>query len=225
MRTKLWLWIGVAAAIAASGRLTGTANAHVITFDDWETYQLGRDSPSLDGWEYVNDVASSSWNTIDYRGSAWIGNTKVGDNTYPHANSGEQFVDLNASYLWQNTGEKFIAGATYTLSLEATAATSGSGLYLYLTDHDPMEGPDLGTSLVVDYFDVPDTDFSWNEYTTSYTATADDAGKDIILAAYGRSATYIDDVQVVSTAPEPSSLTLAGIGLLGLLLVRRWRKH
>ena len=73
----------------------------------------------------MTDVASPPWYTLDNQNSAWIGNAKAGDASYPTAYSGEQFVDMNASYLWQNSGHKFAAGETYTLSVQATAALSG----------------------------------------------------------------------------------------------------
>ncbi len=225
MRNRFLLGGTIALSIVLCGMLAAVTSAGLMSSDDWEGYALGRASPNLDGWEYVTDVASSSWNTLDNRDSVWIGNTRAGDTTYPGSNSGEQFVGMNASYLWQNTGHSFVEGVTYNVTLQATAATSGEGLYLYIADHNPMEGADLGTSLALDFFDVPDTGFQWNEYSTSYTATAADAGKDMVFAIYGRGATYIDDVVVASSAPEPSTLVLAVMGLFGLALAGRWRKR
>jgi hypothetical protein len=205
--------------------LAATASAELLSSENWDGYALGRASPNLDGWEYVTDVASPTWNTLDNLNSVSIVNARAGDPTYPAGYSGEQFVDMNASYLWQNTGSAFTEGVTYTLSLKATAATPGERIYMYLTDSNPMEGPELGTSLAVSYYDVPETDFSWNDYSLSYTASATDAGKDLVFAIYGRGATYIDDISVLSNAPEPSSLALGIIGLTGLALAGRWRKR
>ncbi len=223
MKKRLSLWGTIALSMVLCSMLTATANAGLYASEDWEAYSLGRASPNLDGWEYVTDVASPPWNTLDGRDSVWIGNARAGDNTYPTGNSGEQFVGMNASYLWQNTGRTFAEGITYTVSLQATAATAGEGLYLYIADHDPMEGADLGTSVALDFFDVPDTDFLWNAYSMSYTATAADVGKDVVFALYGRGATYVDDITVASSAPEPSTFVLAAIGLVGLVLASRRR--
>ena len=224
VRYFLSRWAAIVFTIAVCGTLASSVSASLLSSENWDGYALGRASPNLDGWEYVTDVASPSWNTLDNRDSAWIGNTSVGDNNYPSSYSGEQFVGMNASYLWQNTGHTYVEGVTYSLSLQATATRAGEGLYLYLADHNPVEGAALGTSLALDFFEVPDTDFGWNEYSTSYTATAADAGKDLVFAVYGRSGTYIDDVSVLSSAPEPSTFALATIGL-GLALAGGWRKR
>lgn len=225
MRRFLWSSLAVACALAGAGSLTATAQGGLLSYDDWEGYTLTRASPNLNGWEYVTDVASPPWNTLDNRNSVWIGSAMAGDSTYPLACSGNQFVDMNASYLWQNTGESFVEGVTYTLSLQATAATSNERIYLYIADHDPVEGADLGTSLAMDYFDLPDTDFQWDEYSLSYTATAADAGKEMVFALYGRGASYVDNVSFASAAPEPSSLALGLVGLIGLAFAGRWRRR
>jgi len=225
MKRCSMLWAAIALAIAVNATPAERARAGVISTENWEAYSLSRASPDLDGWDYVADVASPPWNTLDNLESVWIGNSKPGDFSYPASYSGEQFVDMNASYLWQNTGHAFVDGVTYTLSVQATAAVPGERLYMYIGDHNPVEGPDLGTSLAMDYFDVPDTNFDWNEYVLSYTATADDVGKELVFALYGRSATYIDDVVAMSSAPEPSSFAMGVIGLVGLTLAGRWRRR
>jgi MYXO-CTERM domain-containing protein len=219
--SKLY-WIALAILVPALA--TNVASAGLIVSEDWESYSLTRAHPDLDGWDYVQDVASSSWNQIPDRGLAWIGNHREGDTTLPSAYSGEQFVELNASYLWRNTGKKFVSGVTYELETAATAGVAGEGLYLYIADHNPVEAPDLGTSRVVSFFNVPDSNYAWSPYGITYTATADDAGKDIVIAMYGRAATFVDNVKFASSAPEPASLTLAGIGLLGMAYVG-WRRR
>ncbi len=218
----------VVAAVALAG--ARSAQATLLLQEDWEGYVLGRASPDLDGWEYVTDVASPPWQTLDHRDNAWIGAARAGDASYPAAYSGQQLVGLNASYLWQNTGQMLTQGVTYTLSVQATAAVSGERIYLYLADHNPLEGPDLASGLATNFQNLPDTDFGWNAYSLSYTATAADAGKELVLGLYGRSATYIDDITLMSStsassAPEPTGLALGIIGLAGLALAGRWRQR
>ncbi len=62
----------------------------------------------------------------------------------------------------------------------------------------------------------------WGLATLSYTATAADDGKPIGIAFYGANDVAFDDISLVSV-PEPSTIVLCGLGILGVVSVLRRR--
>lgn len=200
----------------AVGLMTGTAMAIDVPDASFEDDQLDPDN-----WAYVDDM-TTPWANTYYSGYAWVGNTYYYGDWYPGVgHTGDQYVDINASYLHQSLGATYVEGETYELSIWCTTDTEGQGLYFYFTDGTGNDGW-TGASILEDSglieVAVENNLQTWSQYSHQYTATAADAGKDIGICIYGRSVTYGDDV-ALTIIPEPITLSLLGLG--GLVLIRR----
>lgn len=168
------------------------------------------------GWGYIKDIGSA-WTGWYYSGDPWVGNNySYAGYSYPGmGHSGASWVDLNAGYISQAlTGETYVEGTTYELSTWINTTAEGQGLYLYF-----LVG-DWDAELAYGYHDVAvEADLSsWSQYSFEYTATAEDAGKTIGIALYGRGETYAD---TIALTPEPMTLGLLG---LGALMIRRRKR-
>ncbi len=206
MKTKVLLFLAVGLILA------NTALAINVPDGDFDTPVVA------DGtWDYIYNLGGA-WSDTYWSGNAWVGNnySYVGYDYPGMGHTGAQWVDLNASYIHQTlTGETYMEGETYELSIYATTGTEGQGLYFYFMDAtNSANGWDdaiilESTSLV----EVPIS--GWTKYSAEYTATADADGKTIGIAIYGRGGTYGD---TVALTPEPMTLGLLG---LGALMIRR----
>ena len=187
MKTKFILMF-----LAVGLVLANTAVAINVPDGDFDTPVLADNT-----WSYVNDMGGA-WAHTYYSGSPWAGNnySPVG-----MGHTGAQWLDLNAGYIHQTlTGETYEEDAIYELSIWATTTSGGQGLYLYFMDATASaDGWGDAIGLSTGYHDVavePDLS-TWSRYTHKYTATADDAGKTIGIAFYGRSVTYGDTVGLI----------------------------
>ena len=184
--TKLFLLLTAICFVFA-----GNVMAIDVPDGDFETPELDDNS-----WAYVNDIASS-WIVTVYGGTPWMGNNYSGGGVYPGmGHTGAQWVDMNYSYLHQSLGETYSEGVTYVLSAWATTSAEGERLFGYFTV-DGNDGWTDATVLDSETLTVPvSDDHSWNQLNYAYTATAEDAGKDIGICLFGDYSTWVDDVVV-----------------------------
>ena len=159
------------------------------------------DTPAIpDGtWAYVNDIDGSAWTSTAWGGSPWVANNYGGVGM---GHTGAQWVELNAGYIHQVlTGETYEEDAIYELSIWATTTTGGQVVYFYFTDATGSADGWGGAPILSDSGAMTvavETNLStWSRYSDRYTAIADDAGKTIGIAIYGRGTTYGDTVGLI----------------------------
>jgi len=178
--------------------ITGTAAALDISVP-----QGSFEEPAIpDGtMEPLNDIGSI-WVGTD---SPLVANNVSDGGTLPGPGfTGPQWVNLNESYIHQElTGETYLEGATYHLSVWATTSESDEALWGFFLDGG--SGPwESITKLFTIYTAVPPVpDHTWTQYVFQYTATAANAGKTIGIGLYGRANTWIDDVALAAEDVPP----------------------
>ena len=167
----------------------------------------------------------------------------------PIPRTGNQALHGIAAYNWQGLSDTFVAGNTYTLSLYAAGdsdagITNSDRIWMYMYDADNLPAVFDSGALAAWAYDFDgatalasgasgagiatntgwprDAGPDWGLASLSYTATAADHGKRIGIAFYGQRDVAIDDISLVSV-PEPTSVYLCGLGILGIAALRRRR--
>jgi hypothetical protein len=238
----------IAASLMASGLVCGSA-AYAAEIDHVIGDPSFDDTPvAAGGYSYFNGLPDSAWESD---GTWWYNTDYATNTSAkrPDPRTGDQAAHGYGSYNWQTLGDTFEAGRTYTLSTyaggdsDATGPADGSDrIYLYLYDGTAKPASFDAESLVsasyerdglLDVFNGEGTGTNagwtigggneWGLISVSYTATADVEGLPIGVAFYGRGDAALDDVSLTSieSVPEPSTVVLCGLGIAGLLVLKR----
>ena len=193
------------------------------------------------GYSYWNGPPDTAW----FSSGSWWYNSGYDSSRRPTPRTGDQAIHGIGTYAWQALADPFVAGREYTLSVyiagdsDAVDDTDRSWLYIYdgsstpaVFDNDSLVGyrynQDGTTEFTVGDGTPTNTGWprdggqDWGLATLSYTATAAVDGNPIGIAFYGAGDVAFDDVSVMST-PEPSTIVLCGLGILGVVSVLRRR--
>src|SRR5690606_39171394 len=149
---------------------------------------------------------------------------EVQRNTVIAAQSGNQYVELDAHYnssMYQEIGGVTVGGA-YELSFWYHARTNNdyndNGINVYWGDYLPGD-----VAVSIDGLRQVNTP-GWIEQTVKLVASAETMF--LMFAATGYSNSlggFVDNVSLTAV-PEPGTLALFGLGLMGLVLARRQQK-
>lgn len=187
------------------------ASANVIVNGDFE------DDVGLSGtaWNVFNSI--NGWSTLSGPG------IEVQHNTIVTAQSGDQYVELDSygNSAMSQSISGLTAGQSYDLSFWFHARTNNgsndNGIDVYWGDSAP------GT-LELSIVDAIFSDFTsgWQEFTLNLIASASTMYLTFSAAGWNNSlGGFVDNVSMTASVPEPGSLALLAIGLLGLALGRR----
>lgn len=188
------------------------ANANLLTNGDFEA------SVGLSGTNWGVYQSIEGWNKFDGPG------IEVQRNTVIAAQSGNQYVELDSHYnssMYQEIGGLTVGGA-YELSFWYHARTNNdyndNGINVYWGDYLPGD-----VVVSIDGLRQVNTP-GWIEQTVKLVASAETMF--LMFAATGYSNSlggFVDNVSLTAV-PEPGTLALFGLGLMGLVLARRQQK-
>ena len=137
------------------------------------------------------------------------------------AHDGDQVCHLGGQTVFQNVSDTYVEGVTYIFSYYAyndyANGTTALNTWNYFTDASgtgQYGGATLGGQGKVTVTQQQ----QWVLVTSSYTAKAADAGKNIGVGVAGPLAMYIDDAALI---PEPATLSLLGGIGVSMLFIRR----
>lgn len=188
------------------------ANANLLTNGDFEA------NVGLSGTNWGVYQSIDGWNKFDGPG------IEVQRNTVIAAQSGNQYVELDSHYnssMYQEIGGLTVGGA-YELSFWYHARTNNdyndNGINVYWGDYLPGD-----VAVSIDGLRQVNTP-GWIEQTVKLVASAETMF--LMFAATGYSNSlggFVDNVSLTAV-PEPGTLALFGLGLMGLVLARRQQK-
>jgi hypothetical protein len=134
---------------------------------------------------------------------------------------GDQAAQQHSGLSYQTTGYAVSAGDVFTLTIavgHAPGYGAGTtyGMGLCLDDPNSIVSSTSGAVAGI-------AEGTWQDVTVTYTATAADAGKYIGVRFSADSVCALFDyVRLdVTPAPEPTTMSLVGLGGIGLLLRRK----
>lgn len=200
--------------MVAVSLMAGSAVANLIPDGDFEqasTIATGTLS-NINGVLYP--AGETPWRSTG-SGWAWIGNDYINIWGAPGIGAGgtSQFAAVASSPIYQNTGNQYVAGVTYELSIWATWSPDGQAaqqtLDVYLTDATGNDGFG-GANMTNQFFNLTQQTVkgTWEELTLSYLATAADDGKDIGIYIGGTVDSFVDEIVLSYTSetainPDP----------------------
>jgi len=139
-------------------------------------------------------------------------------------------IAANNLALQQSTalGDAAAGLVNYSFDVEGNTSVNGGVLFVHIWDISSTGGViDQGPGLLGPYFPVTT---SWTTISGSFTAPASVNHFEIEFdcttgaAAGSAEAVDIDNVSLTQAVPEPASLSMVGLGLLGFYAHRRSRK-
>ena len=181
-------------------------------------------------------TATATWAsgpTFDAGGSALSGSAKLSW-TWNHVADGDGSAAFTADILG-TPGQSFVGGTlSFDLYLASTSTAGVSGDYGYFqvvarnTDGYNFDDTGVGNGLNT-FVTAPN---QWKHVSIPLNATTGNLIRAITFQDYGDlgrningpETIYIDNL-ALTPAPEPSTIALAGLGLAGLLGVRRFRRN
>ena len=187
----------------------------------------------------VNLIQNPGFETGDF--TSWLvlgatGTVQTPDNGPTAAGTQNAFLDNQtpaANLALQQTTAPASVGAgvlvSYSFDLKGGISANGGVLFVHIFDQNSV-GAVIGqpTGLLGPYFP---SSSSWTTITGSFTTLANTDHLTIEIDATTGAAAgsieqmHVDNVQLnVAAIPEPTTLSLVGLGLLGALMVRRSRK-
>jgi len=188
------------------------ANANLLTNGDFEA------NVGLSGSNWGIYQSIDGWNKFDGPG------IEIQRNTIIAAQSGNQYVELDSNYnssMYQEISGLNVGGE-YELSFWYHARTNNgyndNGINVYWGEYLPGD-----VALSIDGLKQVNTP-GWIEQTVKLVASAETMF--LMFAATGYSNSlggFIDNVSLTAV-PEPGTLALFGLGLMGLVLARRQQK-
>ena len=228
---RLLLMTAVAATLAAV-----TAQAQYLnTFDTPGSITTGTRTynppPTWVGYDYGNATADSvAWSSLDAAGNPSSGSVEL-NWTWDYADNGAGSAGFTFD-IYPYPGVSYVGGTlSFDLYLASSSTPGGYSDYGYFqvftrdTSYD-----DNATSLGEGLSTAAGGVGVWTLVTIPLDATSGNSIRAITFQDYndsgrsinGSETIYIDNLQL-TPVPEPSSIALVGLGLAGLLFVRRNR--
>jgi hypothetical protein len=230
MRTLLRMLTGLTAAaiLATFGSLPLWANS--ITNGSFE-------SPVVPVGGFDNFASGSTgitgWTVVGAAGGVSIvsGSFSQSGISFP-AEDGAQWLDLTGDGTNSNEGVQqtfaTISGTQYTVSFWVGNVNNPGGIFGTTSTVDVLLGGASGTTLLVATNANTTTGTqTWDEFSTTFTATGSTSTLDFINGdPSSDNSNGLDNISVNATGqtspvPEPGTLSLLSIGIVGLLLGRK----
>ena len=177
----------------------------------------GFEDPALASGSWALYGSITGWDLVDGLGAIEVQNNVAGT---PY--EGSQFVELDStrpSTIFQEVNTE--AGEDYILSF-AFAARPGTSIPNDNFMRVMWDGSEVFAAAAPDY--TP----NWTVFSIHVTATSTQtllSFGDISLNTQNSFGVYLDAVSLVKKVPEPGTLGLLGLGLLGIGLGRRRARH